>query len=51
MPRTMENVIEDLQRESRFMGRCGMVTTANLMLEAVYWLKRLKEEQEEDDGK
>lgn len=50
MPRTIENVIEDLLKESRFMGRCGMVTTANLMKEAVYWLKRLKED-EDDDGK
>ena len=48
MPRTVKEVIEDLIKESRFMGRCGMVTTANLMQEAVYYLK-MKEENKDAD--
>jgi hypothetical protein len=48
MPRTVKEVIEDLIKESRFMGRCGMVTTANLMQEAVYYLK-MKEENKDGD--
>ncbi len=46
MSRTINDVIEDLIKESRFMGRCGMVTTANLMQEAVYYLK-MKEENKD----
>ena len=49
MPRTINDVIEDLIKESRFMGRCGMVTTANLMQEAVYYLKTMKEGNKDGD--
>ncbi len=47
MRRTVDDVIKDLEREAKFMGRCGMVTTANLMREAIYFLKNKKEDKDE----
>ena len=47
MRRTVDDVIQDLEREAKFMGRCGMVTTANLMYEAIYFLKNKKDKGDE----
>lgn len=51
--RTVNDVINDLNDEAAFMGRCGLVPTANLLKEAVYYLKKIqrKENGHGDDGR
>lgn len=46
MKRTVADVIEDLKKESLFQAKCGLVPTANLLTEAVYYLKKYKKEKE-----
>ena len=48
MQRGVIHVIHDLQREARFQASYGTVMTANLLHEAIYWLRKYKEIE---DGK
>lgn len=50
--RTVDDVIEDLKQEVQFFARCGLVPTANVLQEAIYYLKKIskKERTNEKDA-
>jgi hypothetical protein len=45
--RTVDDVIEDLREEAAFFARCGLIPTANVIHEAIGYLKQIKKEEED----
>ena len=54
MERTPKEICKDLKRSQEFFARCGLVTEANLIAEAISTLRKQAKEIERlkgDDGK